>query len=270
MLPPFVPPAARVSTESLPLITEFVADHVEHPFDRAGASFGSRRPEVAVLPSIDEFVLDGSRPRAAATEFVQRTSRNERGMYEARHEVAGTAATAPPAPARQTLEPDLLLQHHAPSGAEDAVVNEVAERADAWAASAAQASAEAKPSAPPSPALPERPEVAPAAPAAAPAAAAAAAPEVWVAEERDAFDWQAVASLAEPPAEERRAAEEWSSTEWERSGGTLQEHVAGVLAQISRRVRSGELQIQGGREMTPESVLVAVLGAMLAESRDNS
>ncbi|HXF23077.1 MAG TPA: hypothetical protein VN602_01065, partial [Gemmatimonadaceae bacterium] len=91
------------------------------------------------------------------------------------------------------------------------------------------------------------------------------APEVWVSEERDAFDWHAVANLTVPPAEEQRAAEEWSSTEWDRSSGSMQDHIAAQLAQVSRRVRSGELEVRGSKQMGPEAALVAALAALLSE-----
>jgi hypothetical protein len=87
-----------------------------------------------------------------------------------------------------------------------------------------------------------------------------------VAEERDAFDWHAAANLAVPPAEAQRAADEWSSTEWNRSGGSIQDHIATLLVQLSRRVRSGELEVQGSKQMGTEAALVAALSALLAES----
>jgi hypothetical protein len=241
MLPPFVPPSARVSNEILPLITEFVIDRVEHSFDNSFSPSGSSASEaVATLPSIDEFVHE--RPQSGSDEeFVQRTSRNPWGAYEAQLE--GEGAALPSA----ALEPDVLgiERRSPPAGSEDAVVNEIAEPADAWAASAATPAEDLSHS---------------------PMAPTQLAPEVWVAEERDAFDWHGVANLAVPPAEEQRAAEEWSSTEWERSGGSVQDHVASLVAQVARRVRSGELQITGTRQMGPEAALVAVLSALLAES----
>jgi hypothetical protein len=153
----------------------------------------------------------------------------------------------------------LLTGHHAPSGAEGAVVNEIAEPTDAWAASAAAGGSEPPP---PEPAKASSEEV-----SKPPAAPLTVASEVWVAEERDAFDWKGVANLAVPPAEAQRAAEEWSATEWDRSSGSLQDHVAGLLSQVSRRVRSGELEVQGSKQMGPEAALVAALAAMLGESR---
>jgi hypothetical protein len=267
MLPPFVPPSARVASERLPLITQFVIDRVEHSFE-SSFSFGGAEGGVATLPSIDEFVRSpaesGAGARSAETtgddEFVQRTSRSPWGTYEARHEVAGSTESAPAASARGTLEPDLLLDHRSPpAGSEDAIVNEVAEPADAWAASAASSNLEkstASTTGESSEAAEAQPET----------STPSTQPEIWVAEERDAFDWHAAANLALPPAEAQRAAEEWSTTEWDRSSGSVQDHVAAMLAQISRRVRSGELEVQGSKQMGSEAALVAALSALLAES----
>jgi hypothetical protein len=260
MLPPFVPPAARVSSETLPLITEFVVDRVEHSFESSFSTSGESGGAIATatLPSIDEFLRDEPESaRDADHEFMQRTSRSPWGTYEARHEVSGAPGAPLPATPAAALEPDLLpIEDHRapPSGAEDAIVNEIAEPADAWAATAGgnveEASADTRE----------------AEPAAAEAAVSSpAASEVWVSEERDAFDWHAVANLAVPPAEEQRAAEEWSSTEWDRSSGSMQDHIAAQLAQVSRRVRSGELEVRGSKQMGPEAALVAALAALLSE-----
>ena len=232
MLPPFIPPSARVARESLPLITEFVVDPVEQSFDQSfSESGGSVGIAVATLPSIDQFVRDE----------------------------ADSGLLFPGEPAR--------------SGVEDAIVNETVEPAEAWAASAAppeSTTAAADVAAAQSGSDPAAKEPAAVSAAAVSGAvtqgAPAVAPEGWVAEERDAFDWGGVASLAVPPAEDQRAAEEWSSTEWDKSAGTVQEHVATVLAQLARRIRAGELEVQGSRHMSSEEALVAALAAMLAES----
>lgn len=222
----------------------------------------SAESAVATLPSIDEFVRQAPESGSHSDhEFVKRTSRSPWGTYEAQHEVSGFPA--PLTPEKATAEPDLLLDmHHASSGAAGAIVNETADGAEAWAASAARGRAEtaAPEAAAPGAAVPAAEPV-----RATPSASSQIAPEVWVAEERDAFDWHGVANLAVPPAEERRAAEEWSATEWERSSGSVQDHVAAMLAQLSRRVRSGELEVQGTKQMGTEAALVAALAALLAE-----
>ncbi|MDQ6737668.1 MAG: hypothetical protein M3Z30_08205 [Gemmatimonadota bacterium] len=271
MLPPFVPPSVRIASESLPLITEFVVDRVERSFGNPSpnfASFGSSQDSgVATLPSIDEFIVDASEePSLGESEdFVRRTSRSASGAYEATQEAPGATqyapnTSAPTAPAdvvEDPVEADTLLGgHRPPVGSSDAIVNETVEDVAAWEASAAvetrQDSAALRPDATSG--------------AEEPSAPSQNAPEEWVAQERDAFDWKSVASLAVPPAEDQRAAEEWSSTEWDKGGGTLQDHVSSLLSQIARRVRSGELEIQGSRQMGTEAALVSVLAALLAES----
>jgi hypothetical protein len=254
MLPPFVPPAARHSNETLPLITEFVIDRVEHSFDNSFSVSGEQVEAVVTLPSIDEFVRE--QPASTSSvgdgeEFVERTTRSPWGTYEAQYEVVEVEQT-PTASEHAPSDPDVLLAERTPpSGAEAAVVNDVAESPEAWAPSAASSRTDADTAEPDSGDTEELSQT---------------APEVWVAEERDAFDWHAVANLAAPPVEDQRAAEEWSSTEWEKSGGSLQDHVATLLVQVSRRVRSGELEIRGNRQMGNEAALVAVLAALLAES----
>ncbi|MEO7218612.1 MAG: hypothetical protein ABI026_10500 [Gemmatimonadaceae bacterium] len=273
MLPPFVPPSVRVASENLPLITDFVIDRVEHSFESSFSIGDTAEGGVATLPSIEEFVLQDPgqgrhEPAAETTEdeqLIQRVSRSPSGAYEAKHEVPGGAGGATTsAPAHGTLEPDLLLDRRRPlPGSQDAVVNEVVEPVDAWEASAARAVADRPGSAEDATVLSGSSEtlVSPAEAVGTPPAA----PEVWVAEERDAFDWHAVAHLAAPPAEAQRAAEEWSSTEWDRTG-SVQDHVAAMLAQVSRRVRSGELEVQGSKQMGSEAALVAALSALLAEA----
>jgi hypothetical protein len=263
MLPPFVPPAARVSSETLPLITEFVVDRVGHSFENTFNVSGS--PEAvatATLPSIDEFVRDEPESHQDADdEFMQRTSRSPWGTYEAQHEVSGAPGAPLPATPATALEPDLVPiddLRATPSGSEDAIVNEIAEPADAWAATAGGNAQEAG--------TDKTADVAQDGQQGGQQAGhASAAPEAWVSEERDAFDWHAVANLTVPPAEEQRAAEEWSSTEWDRSSGSMQDHIATQLAQVSRRVRSGELEVRGSKQMGPEAALVAALAALLSE-----
>lgn len=281
MLPPFIPPSARVASESLPLITDFVVDRVEQSFERSFSLADAAEGGVATLPSIDEFVLQvvsqARDEKAGETtqgeQPVQRTSHSPSGTNEAEHDVSGDAEAAEPVPVAATQEPDMLLDRRGPlPGSEDAIVNEVVEPAAAWEASAAptveemngsveegDASAESSSSGS------ETSPTSPTSPAES-AATPAAAPEVWVSEERDAFDWQSAANLAVPPADAQRADDEWSSTEWDRSNGSVQDHVAAMLAQVSRRVRSGDLEVHGSKQMGSEAALVAALSALLAEA----
>jgi hypothetical protein len=240
MLPPFVPPSVRSPDENLPQITEFVIDRVEHSFDNSFDISGVGDGGVAVLPSIDEFVL-------------VRTAEPASTAGEPRMGEEGYVPTSDVVAAHVPDAEQLLGAHRvAPSGSQDAIVNEVVEPAEAWEASAASTSIETEAAGPESSADLEPSQ---------------AAPEVWVTEERDAFDWHSAASLAAPPADVKRAAEEWSATEWERSTGSLQEHIATLLSQVSRRVRSGELEVHGSKQMGNEAALVAVLASLLAESR---
>ncbi|MEO7103460.1 MAG: hypothetical protein ABI119_08985 [Gemmatimonadaceae bacterium] len=263
MLPPFVPPSARAAGENLPPITNFVIDRVEQSFESSFRLAGTgAEGGVATLPSIQEFVVRAGESSSDEDEFVQRTSRSPWGAYEAQHEVAGGGQEGPEAPAASTLQPDLLLDHHTyQSGTHDPIVNEIVDPADAWTASTVSVSVSVSVSsdaAPTETPTEEASEVA--------EATSTAAPEVWMAEERDAFDWHAAANLTVPPAEAQRAADEWSSTEWDRSDGSVQDHIATLLSQISRRVRSGELEVQGSKQMGTEAALVAALSALLAES----
>ncbi|MDQ2890890.1 MAG: hypothetical protein M3R65_10135 [Gemmatimonadota bacterium] len=268
MLPPFVPPSARASSESLPLITEFVVDRGGHPFERPyPASFDAAGTDggVATLPSIDEFLMVAAAPAnwtvPAPDEFVHKTSRAPSGAYEASEQAGTEAHIAPVAITAAALEVDMLLPTHpAPVGSEDAILNQTVERAEDW-----EASASSNEPSPPAETPASKDE---------PSGGASEsgqpmpphAPEEWIARERDAFDWHSVASLAVPPAEEARAAEEWSSTEWDRSSASVEDHISGLLAQVARRVRSGELEVQGSRQMGVEAALVSVLAALLAES----
>jgi hypothetical protein len=101
---------------------------------------------------------------------------------------------------------------------------------------------------------------------AAPAPTATGAPaEEWVADERDAFDWQRMAGLAASPDEARRAADDWAATSWDRGHRSEQEHVAAALVQIARRIRAGELKVEVAQQATAEASLAAVLAALLAD-----
>ncbi|MGI8510798.1 MAG: hypothetical protein ACR2MQ_15930 [Gemmatimonadaceae bacterium] len=96
-------------------------------------------------------------------------------------------------------------------------------------------------------------------------AASQTTPDAWVSEERDSFNWQSAGRLAASAQDERRASEEWSSTDWEPRGNASQDHIVMLLGQVARRVRSGELQIHGTKQMTAEAALAAILAALLAE-----
>jgi hypothetical protein len=251
------------------LITEFVVDRVEQSFQSSFSVEEGAEGGVATLPSIQEFVVAAAGAAGAPEEtaetvedgvFIQRVSRGPSGEYEARHEAA---AGDDDRSSERASAPDLLADPRGRlSGSEDAIVNEIVEPVSAWEASAGPSVVEL-----PEPAVKGEPDqTAARSEPQGHTAPPSAAPEVWVAEERDAFDWHAAANLAVPPAEAQRAAEEWSSTEWDRANTSVQDHVAAILAQVSRRVRSGDLEVHGSKQMGSEAALVAALSALLAEA----
>lgn len=85
----------------------------------------------------------------------------------------------------------------------------------------------------------------------------------WMEEERNAFDWQSVSMLAIRQNEERRADEEWTATSWEKGATSTMDHVATMLMQVAKRVRSGELRVEGSQEMSAEAALAVTLTALL-------
>jgi hypothetical protein len=89
----------------------------------------------------------------------------------------------------------------------------------------------------------------------------------WIEAERDAFDWQSMAHLA-PDNDAQRANDDWTSTDWDApaaAASSTADHIAAMLMQVARRVRSGELKINAPRGMTTEVALAAALTALLAE-----
>jgi hypothetical protein len=85
---------------------------------------------------------------------------------------------------------------------------------------------------------------------------------VWMSDERNAFDWQAVAALTTKQDDEHRATDEWSATNWESSSSDA-DHIAAMLIQIARQIKSGELVVAATRGMTTEATLAATLMALL-------
>lgn len=319
MLPPFVPPSARVPSESLPLITEFVVERGAHAPATAAAQAVAILPrawtseDAAELPSIDEFLVERAaavehHAAAPAPEAHPEPPRREAAEHEPVHAeaastvepgprpedqpAAGVAPEAlerdegepiPPAPAEIILPPvgadAAEVKESTPPGAHfnDAAADAQTEApgrtlGEAWEASAAPAA----------PAAEEGGAQAPAAEAAAhsetaqdewgevpaepavPTAAAGAPEAAWVAEERDAFDWQGVGSIAVGPDEARRAEEAWSGTDWEPRRHPEHEQVATALVQLARRVRAGEVKVELPGNATVEASLAAVLAALLA------
>lgn len=85
----------------------------------------------------------------------------------------------------------------------------------------------------------------------------------WLDDERNAFDWQAVSMLAIRQNEERRAEEEWTATSWDQANASAADHVAAMLMQVARRIRGGDLRVEGMPDMSPEAALAVTLVALL-------
>lgn len=287
MLPPFVPPSARVTSESLPLITEFVIERVEHSFESplgATPEFASAAPRSVAfgeqLRSIDEFrwrwrvsdrPADIAADQGAGDTVDEPDALGAVGLPDAMESGPADMPGEPsPIPSGTLAFVEETIPDAHPAGVPEPIVNDAADEGAAWAAAAADAALQAEPATTPVTTPVEQteatgPELSPASEVSASPAAPAAAADTWVAEERDAFDWHGVANLAVAPDEERRAAEEWSGTQWERTADTAQDHVAGLLSQVARRVRAGELSVQGSKQMSAEAALAAVLTALLSE-----
>ncbi len=248
MLPPFVPPSARVSTEPLPLITEFVLDRGEQPVEQSFTVEQWEPPEPAsfeteaTLPSIDEFLLErpveneiapaDTSPQMEDSTEAPFTAQSAVQAEEMPEPAAPELVDTPPAADEQATEEQAAPEQSAPVESDVEAVPLIGPEDVAHAA--------------PEPAI----EV---------------GGESWVGDERDSFNWQGAATLATPADDEKRASEDWSSTNWERSGASSHDHVVALLGQIARRVRSGELHVEASQNMSAEAVLAAVLVALLSE-----
>lgn len=314
MLPPFVPPSARVPSESLPLITEFVIERGAHVSAAAQAIATPPRAwtseDETELPSIEEFLMaraesahiagsNGAGREAQPASEVEPHAEPEpvaaRTTVEsgARPKDEPADGITPEALEREEGEPIPLAEteiilppisadasevtESTPPGARfnDEAADARAEApgitmTEAWAASAVspavagEAAAERAEAAERAASehdewgeMPSEP-----APSSAPAQSADAA---WVSEERDAFDWNGVGTIAAGPDESRRAEEAWSGTEWEPRRNPEHEQVATALVQLARRVRAGEVKVELPANATVEASLAAVLAALLAE-----
>lgn len=95
----------------------------------------------------------------------------------------------------------------------------------------------------------------------------------WILEEWEQYDWKKAATLAADP-ELVAAQEAWGDLDWEgdneaapHSRQRPPEIVASILEGIARRVRSGDVRVQGSPGMTDEAALTAVLAALLGVRR---
>jgi hypothetical protein len=300
MLPPFVPPSARVPAESLPLITEFVIDRSEHA--SATATIAAPEPEIAhpaapestqprtwtnedvsALPSIDEFLME--RPAATGAEHAAAPTAESHGEADTEAMRSADVPAAGIAPAeleREEGEPipaaqsEIILPEHSHDASEvkesvppGARFNDEAGGAEAeapgvtmeeaWEASAVSPAVAGQESAQRAHEHDEWGTTAEA------GTAAPTEPDAqWVAEERDAYDWRSVGTIAAGPDEARRASEAWEGTEWEPRRSPEQEQLATALVQLARRVRAGELRPDVPANATIEASLAALLAALLA------
>ncbi len=243
MLPPFVPPSARGSSASLPLITTFVLDRSAESWseEQGGGAATMVSPPDEQLPSIDEFLLVEARGGDTEPDASQSSATTEdRPLSEA----------APPshAPAAEGLD-DAIQSFSETPWIPEPIVNDVVEAAEDWEASASE------PPAPRGEQSAVREE-------------AGASSEGWVADERDAFDWQGVSTLGTPADDVGRAADEWSSTEWGRGTSSANEQIAALLLRLARRVRAGEIVLPGAKQMSQEAALASVLAALLGKERE--
>lgn len=299
MLPPFVPPSARVPSESLPLITEFVIDRSEQASATATAvappeAEASTAPrtwtneDVGALPSIDEFLMERPAARHVEQSAEAPAETAEAGRREADTEAMRPAdvpaAGIPPAelereegepipPAQSEIElPEISVdasevKESVPPGARfnDEAADAQVEApgitmGEAWEASAVSPAVAGEEMAH---AAAEHDEWGPNADE--DAGGTGKGDAEWVSQERDAYDWQSVGTIAAGPDEARRAAEAWEGTEWEPRRTPEQDQVATALVQLARRVRAGELRIDVPANATVEASLAALLAALLAD-----
>lgn len=291
MLPPFVPPSARVPSESLPLITEFVVERGAHaPLSESAVATAPRAwtsEDEGPLPSIDDFLLSASErsdalaqpdhpvataapePDQAPEQGSERETQDEQADdYEHRPVVGISEDQIPAAPTEIVIPPQghvaSEVKESTPPGAvfNDEAGDAEAEapgftRSEAWEASSVSPAAVPDALSGQDDAWESSEPAAPTAPSAGDAA--------WVSEERDSYDWQSVGALATGPDETRRAEDAWSGTDWEPRRKPENEQVAAALLQLARRVRAGDVKVDIPANASVEASLAALLAALLTE-----
>jgi hypothetical protein len=93
----------------------------------------------------------------------------------------------------------------------------------------------------------------------------------WILEEWEQYDWKKVASLTGDP-DIVAAQQAWDDLDWEvdaDAGGRQRpaELVATILDGLARRIRSGDVRVNGSPGMSDEAALTAVLAALLGVGR---
>jgi hypothetical protein len=95
----------------------------------------------------------------------------------------------------------------------------------------------------------------------------------WILEEWEQYDWTKAATLTGDP-DVVAAQDAWGDLDWERDSAARgaararpPEMVATILEGIARRIRSGDVRVNGTPGMTEEAALTAVLAALLGVRR---
>ena len=93
----------------------------------------------------------------------------------------------------------------------------------------------------------------------------------WILEEWEQYDWKKAASLTGDP-DIVAAQQAWDDLDWEAdadAGGRQRpaELVATILDGLARRIRSGDVRVNGSPGMTDEAALTSVLAALLGVRR---
>ena len=95
----------------------------------------------------------------------------------------------------------------------------------------------------------------------------------WILEEWEQYDWKKAATLTADP-DIVAAQQAWGDLDWDdddraRTGSRQRapEMVATILEGIARRIRSGDLRVNGSPGMTEEAALTAALAALLGVRR---
>ncbi len=299
MLPPFVPPSARKANDRLPSINDFVVEPRSEPVEQTVAPLAAGVQNAIMGSSSDETPLvaaappgiGGSESREAvrgsgeivAASPTEASSDGCGGVVRPVIEYSNSLPSIEEFVARAPYVAKAELVSEVPANEPEFVQIGISSRADSDVQAAPQPIATAE-SVQATKAAPIQllEEVSPTVvnaegdtKAVAPQGGAVPATDAtvsngWVDAERDSFDWQSVANLATSPAEtllndEQRAADAWMSTDWSTPSSSPTEHIASVLLQLARRVRSGELEVDAPRGTSTEAAVAAVLTALLSQ-----
>lgn len=282
LLPPFVPPSARIPVAPNPLATS-----VSSPSELPAATLSSSQisqvsQDIETLqasqntvPQLEtvETVVEYSASLPSIEEFVLRAP------YEGTAEEPVFVSTTPTTHIPESIvlrDGTELVQLGGLSSTslEEAEENNEQKSALGSESFVADTQSLAQQNQAQTPAAPEAPlttgSAAPESPLTA-VSAGAEEPAGWVAEERDSFDWNAVAQLAaqaEPLTEDEaaRAEAEWLATDWGAIDKSSNEQVASILMKLAKRIKAGQLEVDVQKQATTEAALISVLSALLSKS----